>query len=157
MAKMLTKKQKMVITFMLEGKNQTQATKLAYNCKNDASARALASKIMKNPAVCEELALRKEAAQTIITHDLANSSIDFVNKLIAKIPDDILQDELLKILQGSDTRSKVQVIELITKLRGLQIQKSQILMKADIYEDVKSLPEVFPTQKIEEGLVDDEE
>jgi hypothetical protein len=89
-----------------------------------------------------------EAKDTKITTDLAGSTVKFLEMLQSEIPKELIISKLKEILESDDKRSSLTAIELISKILGLQIQKSQVLMKSEIYQDIVLGPEQFDEEPI---------
>lgn len=140
----LTPRENKALMCVLEGKkSRTDCIREAYGCGSDNSCAVIASKVFSRPRVKDKLNELTAAKDQLITKEVASSGVKFVEMLQSNIPKEIIIAKLKEIIESEDKRSSLSAIELITKLLGLQVNKSQILMKQDIYEEVNMLPETF--------------
>lgn len=138
----LTPKEEQAIKYVLQGKTQSQAVQMSYNCEKPATARALATKIFKKERVNKELALRRVKLQEKLNNKLTTKTAKLIDLIEKFAPPNKVAKRIAENIMSSDKRVSDSAIDKYIRLReGYLPEKRMLLGRSEIYEEIKLLPE----------------
>lgn len=111
---MLTNKKELAIQYHLEGATQTEAVFKAYDCKDEHSAGAFATKLFKQ----EEVRKRLGEKQSLLDARTIDNIISFQDQVKQAIPCSKVIEKLKTGLESGDARTVDSTIDKYIKIIG---------------------------------------
>ena len=131
---LLTKKQELAIEYLLQGMPQTQAVFKAYDCKDENTAGALATKLFKQ----EKVKKRLSEKQALLDEKTTQMTADFLMLVKNSIPPQTIINKLKENLEGKDKRIVDSTIDKYLKIiGGYKDSQSKVISMFDKLSDIQ--------------------